>query len=87
MTGDEAEPRSSSWIVDGEGEQRGSLRVRGTKRPAPALPADGLVVDGRRLPISVFTISPAAPSPVPVPYPNIAKDEPTTTKPTPTTSG
>ncbi len=89
VTGDEAAAAevTAGWIVDADGEQRGSLRVRGTRRPAPALPSDGLVVDGRRLPVSVFTITPAAPSPVPVPYPNIAKAETTTTQPTPTTSG
>ena len=75
VTGAEAESDGvvAGWIVDNDGEYRGSLRVRGVARTAPPAPGDSVVVSTTRYPVSIFLTppqNPATPPGVPVPYPN-----------------
>lgn len=63
----------AGWIVTNNGEQRGSFRVRGIARTAPAVPGTTLTFAGTSYPVSVFLIpptTPATPPGVPIPYPN-----------------
>jgi len=65
---------SAGWIVDADGNERGSLRVGGARRAAPRLPGATLTVDAKRFPVVVFftpPTTPATPPGVPIPYPNI----------------
>jgi hypothetical protein len=75
VTGDEARADGviGGWIVASDGQQRGSLTVRGLARPARPVPGDSLDLDGKRYPVSVLLIpprTPATPPGVPIPYPN-----------------
>ncbi len=65
----------AGWIVANDGETRGSLRVNGTRRTAPAAPGGSVTVDRTDYPVSVFLVDvdkkPAPAGPIPIPYPNI----------------
>ncbi len=75
ITGPEAEADGvvAGWIVTNDGEQRGSLRVRGVTRAAPAAPGESVTLSGTKYSVSIFLIPPPQPPApfVPVPYPNI----------------
>jgi hypothetical protein len=85
LAGDDARAAGivAGWIVANDGTQRGSLRVGGVARTAPAMPGASLVVDGNTLAVSVYVAvppdvsvtppRPATPPGVPIPYPNVAK--------------
>ncbi len=76
VTGPEAEADGvvAGWIVNNDGDQRGSLRVGGIARTAPPAPGHSVTIDGTKYPVSVFLVpplTPATPPGVPIPYPNI----------------
>lgn len=66
----------AGWIVDNDGEQRGSLRIGTVSRSAPSLPGSTLTLDGATYSIVGYSVptrpSPGTPPGVPIPYPNIA---------------
>ncbi len=76
VTGNEAGAGGidAGWIVANDGETRGSLRVNGTRRTAPAAPGGSVTIDRTDYPVSVFLVDvdkkPAPSGPIPVPYPN-----------------
>jgi hypothetical protein len=74
VMGSEAEAAGvdAGWIVDNDGEQRGSMRVQGVAHEAGSLPGEAVVVAGTSLPVMVFLVprTPATPPGVPIPYPN-----------------
>lgn len=65
---------SAGWIVGNDGAQRGSLRIRGTTRTVPERPKSALTVGGTDYSVVFYAVparlTPAAPSPLPVPCPN-----------------
>ena len=76
ITGPEAEADGvvAGWIVDNDGDYRGSLRVGGFSRTPPAAPGGSVSLDNTSYPVSVFLIppkTPATPPGVPIPYPNV----------------
>ena len=78
VTGDEAKAAeiTAGWVVANDGEQRGSLRIRGANKTVPALPNGTLKVSDTEATVSVFLAKTPAPAgPIPIPYPII-----TTTK-------
>lgn len=76
ITGPEAEADGvvGGWIVDNDGDYRGSLRVGGIARTAPAAPGGSVSLNNTSYPVSVFLVpprTPATPPGVPIPYPNV----------------
>lgn len=63
----------AGWIVDNDGDQRGSLRIAGASSPAPALPGSTLTVEDTSYTVVVYSVPtrppPGGPGPVPIPYP------------------
>lgn len=67
----------AGWIVDNDGDQRGSLRVGTISRSAPPLPGSTLTVSDVSYTVVVYAVparpAPSAPGPIPIPYPNTDK--------------
>lgn len=72
VTGDNATNAGvvAGWVVNNEGEQRGSLRVNGRNQLAALLPASTLTMAGTNVQISAFVARPSGPGPVHIPYPD-----------------
>ncbi|MDH5671476.1 MAG: DUF4150 domain-containing protein [Myxococcales bacterium] len=70
----EADGIKAGWIVDNDGDERGALLRSGSFEPAPALPSEGLRLNGVTYSVFKIALGPRTPSPpagpIPIPYPN-----------------
>lgn len=60
----------AGWVVGDDGSERGAFRRGRTFAAAPPLDRTELRIDGMVIPIFRMELTPAAPSPIPIPYPN-----------------
>ncbi len=78
VMGDDAEGDKveAGWVVDADGNGRGSLRLSGTFKTTTALPTQKLVVGAKSYTVFRIQMPDSRPSPgpfTPIPYPNISR--------------